>query len=64
MTTPQEEEAIDKILDGCKLMGWHIAAQFEVKEGTTGDEPLDGLVIGTREYIEEIFQISKSKSDG
>ena len=44
------KRAFGRIFDGCKALGWSIAIIQE------DDEDVDGLVIGTDEYIDKILK--------
>lgn len=46
--TTNEEEAMNHIMDACKIMGWTMAIK-------KGEEEVNGLTIGTEEYIDKIL---------
>lgn len=49
MITKTEEEAINNILDACKLLDWNIKVEV-----TNEDKDLLGLVIGKDEYLDRV----------
>lgn len=52
--TEDEQKAVKMISDACKLLGWQIAMQTPNPDKP--DEQVDGLVIGTDEYINNILK--------
>ena len=48
--TETEQQAMDLIMQACKLMGWQLA--FEAEDD---DTEVEGFVIGTNEFVVKHF---------